>query len=340
MLTDRQLAILEAIIQDYTNIGQPVGSKKLQEQLPIHVSSATIRNEMAALEHAGYIMKQHSSSGRVPSLRGYRYYVDNLLKPVKVDQQMIKNIRHELSNEFSKVDDIVALSARLLSQMTNYVAISLKPESSDVVIEGFRAVPLRNRQIMILLVTSDGSVQSQKFTIPADIHGDDLESVIRIINDEIVGLQLNQVNDKLVEILPSILNHLHQSSGFMKTVGDILDKALHEHVYVSGKRNLLNFASDDNLEQVKSLYSLVDHSINLDELIQKSDQDVAVTIKDSSQGNALDYSLVSATYDDGNHGHGLIAILGPTNMPYSKMIGMMDTFRDELSKRLTNYYHK
>ncbi|WP_290033860.1 heat-inducible transcriptional repressor HrcA [Ligilactobacillus cholophilus] len=339
MLTDRQLSILKAIIRNYTNIGQPIGSKKLQEQLPIHVSSATIRNEMAALEHQGFLEKQHSSSGRIPSLRGYRYYVDNLLKPDKVDQDLINNIRNSFDNQFSKVDDIVALSAQLLSQMTNYVAISLKPESSDVVIEGFRLVPLHNRQVMILLVTSDGSVQSQTFTIPDNIHGDELESVIKLINDEIVGLSLNQVSDKLNEILPKIVTYLHQYDGFLNTFGSILDKAVCEHVYVSGKRNLLNFVNDDNLEEIKSLYSLIDHSVDLNKLLKKTDKDIAVTINDKDEGNSLDYSLVSATYDDGNNGHGLIAILGPTNMPYSKMIGMMDTFRDELSRRLINYYH-
>ena len=127
MLTDRQLSILKAIIQNYTDVGQPIGSKKLQEQLPIHVSSATIRNEMAALERQGFIMKQHSSSGRIPSLEGYRYYVDNLLEPDKLDRNVVSRIRKSLNNEFAKVDDIVALSAQLLSQMTNYVAISLKP---------------------------------------------------------------------------------------------------------------------------------------------------------------------------------------------------------------------
>lgn len=338
MLTDRQLSILKAIIRNYTDIGQPIGSKKLQEQLPIHVSSATIRNEMAVLERQGYLMKQHSSSGRIPSLRGYRYYVDNLLKPDKVDENVINNIRKSFNNEFSKVDDIVALSARLLSQMTNYVAFSLKPKSRDVRIEGFRLIPLHNHQVVGVLVTNDGSVQNQTFTIPDGIHGDGLEAVIRIINDEIVGLPLNEVNDKLIEILPKITNYVQQSYGLIKTFSQILDQALREHVYVSGKSNLLDFANDDNLEQVKSLYSLFDCSVDLSKLIERTGSDVEVTINDNDEDDSLDYSLVSATYDDGNHGHGLIAILGPTNMPYSKMIGMMDTFRDELSRRLINYY--
>ena len=337
MLTDRQLSILKAIIQNYTDVGQPIGSKKLQEQLPIHVSSATIRNEMAALERQGFIMKQHSSSGRIPSLEGYRYYVDNLLEPDKLDRNAVSRIRKSLNNEFAKVDDIVALSAQLLSQMTNYVAISLKPGSNDVVVEGFRLVPLGNQQIMVLLVTSDGSVENQIFSIPENIHDDQLEAVIRLINEEVVGLPLSEVSEHLIKAIPQVSSYLRNSNDFIETFGDILDKAVREHMYVSGKHNVLDFVQDDDLEKVKSLYSLINRPTDLRELVKSNGEDVAVKINDDHD-SALNYSLVSATYDDGNHGHGLIAILGPTNMHYSQVIGMLDTFRNELSKRLINYY--
>ena len=108
-------------------------------------------------------------------------------------------------------------------------------------------------------------------------------------------------------------------------------------MYVSGKHNVLDFVQDDDLEKVKSLYSLINRPTDLLELVKSNGEDVAVKINDDHD-SALNYSLVSATYDDGNHGHGLIAILGPTNMHYSQVIGMLDTFRDELSKRLINYY--
>ena len=199
MLTERQLLILEAIIRDYTNEGQPIGSKRLEQQLPIHASSATIRNEMAALEKLSLIAKEHSSSGRIPSERGYRYYVDHIMKPAKIDRDAVQNIRQSFGNEFQKVDEIVATSARILSDLTQYTAISLKPEAADIRLEGFRMVPIGDRQVMVILVTSDGTVESQMYNLPAGIHGDELESVIRVINDKVVGLSLNQV-------VPSCMN--------------------------------------------------------------------------------------------------------------------------------------
>ena len=113
LLTERQLLILETIIRDYTDLGQPIGSKTLQEQLPIRVSSATIRNEMAVLEKQGFITKEHSSSGRIPSLKGYRYYVDNLVKPVKIDSKSVRSIQSLFGNEYRRADEIIEMSAKI-----------------------------------------------------------------------------------------------------------------------------------------------------------------------------------------------------------------------------------
>jgi len=338
MLTERQLLILETIIQDYANVGQPIGSKKLQEQLPVHVSSATIRNEMAVLEHAGYIMKEHSSSGRVPSLSGYRYYIDNIVKPTQLDQKALGVIRNALANNFSKVDEIIAMSARLLSRMTDYTAISLKPGSKDVKLEGFRLVPLGSSQVMLIMVTSDGTVESQIYNVPVGIHGDQLEAVVRLINEEVVGLPIDEVSAKLQLNAPKLRKYLRGSISLLDVFDNVLGKAVHQQVFVDGKKNLLNYLTNDNIEQVKSVYSLVDHGSCLDELL-KTNRDFAVIIGDELSDNLLsDYSLISAKYHDGNNGEGLIAILGPTNMQYSKVLGLVDALRFELSQRLSNYY--
>lgn len=340
MLTDRQLLILEAIIRDYTSAGEPIGSKTLQSQLPVHVSSATIRNEMATLEKKGYLVKEHSSSGRVPSLKGYRFYVDNLVKPAKVDKKAVQSIRNSFGNEFQKVDEIVATSAQVLSDLTNYTAISLKPESKELRLEGFRMVPLGDQQVMVILVTSDGTVESQIFTLPKGITGDELEPVIRIINDQVVGLPISKVIPRLRDSVILLTKYLKQPEGFVDVFGDVMNKALQEQFYVGGKMNLLNFVKDDNVDQVKSLYSLVDHSADIGALLKGiSSDDITVKFGEESKDQPGNYSLISATYDVKNHGKGVIALLGPTNMPYSKVIGLLEVFKQELIRRLIGYYH-
>ena len=295
---------------------------------------------MATLEKKGYLVKEHSSSGRVPSLKGYRFYVDNLVKPAKVDKKAVQSIRNSFGNEFQKVDEIVATSAQVLSDLTNYTAISLKPESKELRLEGFRMVPLGDQQVMVILVTSDGTVESQIFTLPKGITGDELEPVIRIINDQVVGLPISKVIPKLRDSVILLTKYLKQPEGFVDVFGDVMNKALQEQFYVGGKMNLLNFVKDDNVDQVKSLYSLVDHSADIGALLKGiSSDDITVKFGEESKDQPGNYSLISATYDVKNHGKGVIALLGPTNMPYSKVIGLLEVFKQELIRRLIGYYH-
>ncbi|WP_281165026.1 heat-inducible transcriptional repressor HrcA [Liquorilactobacillus sicerae] len=341
MLTERQLLILETIVQDYADAGHPVGSKALESQLPVHVSSATIRNEMATLEKMGFLLKEHSSSGRIPSLKGYRYYVDNLVKPSAIDPQLVDNVRKSLDNQFFKIDQLVATSAKILSQMTNYTAIAFKPAAKQVRLQGFRIMPMGNQQAMVMLITSDGEVESQLFNLPRQISGEELEAVVRIINDQIVGLPLDEVVSKLRESVPVLVHYIRQPSGFLSIFGGILNKAVDDQFYVGGKLNLLDFVEDGNIEQIKALYSLIDRSADITNLVATQDHQQAIHVKlgnEMADRSLLNYSLISTTYDVAQHGQGLIAILGPTNMPYSKIIALLEVFRDELAHRMLDYY--
>ncbi|MFT8727951.1 MAG: heat-inducible transcriptional repressor HrcA [Liquorilactobacillus ghanensis] len=341
MLTERQLLILEAIIQDYAEAQRPVGSKSLEQQLPVHVSSATIRNEMAVLEKKGYLVKEHSSSGRIPSLKGYRYYVDNLVKPTVANPAVVDSVRNSLNNQFFKIDELVAESARILSEMTHYTAITFKPEGQNIRLQGFKVMPLRNQQVMVLLITSDGGVESQLFNLPKQITGEELESIVRIINERVVGLPLNQVVEKLRDSVPLLLHYVQQPLGFLNVFGRVLNQTAHDQFYVGGKLNLLNFVENGNIEQIKALYSLIDHSDDISNLVGNNDDDQTIQVRlgDELEDRSLqNYSLISATYDVEQHGRGLIALLGPTNMPYSKMIGLLDAFRVELARKMLDYY--
>lgn len=194
MLTERQELILKTIITDFTQTHEPVGSKTVMKQLPIKVSSATIRNEMAVLEDQDLIEKTHSSSGRIPSSEGYRYYLDNLVEPLQLPESVYNTIGSQLDRPFHQVNEIVQEAARILSDLTDYTAFAEGPESGDVKITGFRIVPLSARQVMAILVTSDGNVQNQVYALPHNIHGEEIEKAVRMINDQLVGKSLNEVN--------------------------------------------------------------------------------------------------------------------------------------------------
>ncbi|MGV0167557.1 heat-inducible transcriptional repressor HrcA [Furfurilactobacillus sp. WILCCON 0119] len=339
-ITDRQKMVLQAIVRAYTETGAAVGSKALATWLPIHVSSATIRNDMAALEEAGYVQKEHTSSGRVPSLAGYRYYVDHLVNDNVVDHTDIQLIQNELSGSFSKIDEIVEESANLLSKLTSYTAFTLRPEQADARLSGFRLVPLGNRQVMAILVMDSGDVANQTFVLPRDMDSDQLEAVVRLINDQLVGLPLTQVMEKLrVEIPAQVSQYMQTPNGFLNLFGQVLDKAAADRYFVGGRLNLLNFSTNHDLHDFKSLYQLFDTTDDIASVLSPPDSQVQVQIGDEITNDLLkDYSLVTGTYDVGAHGRGMIAVLGPTRMPYSRMIGLVGAFREELAAKLLDYY--
>ncbi|CCI86221.1 heat-inducible transcriptional repressor HrcA [Lactobacillus gigeriorum] len=345
MLTERQELILKTIIQDFTKKHEPVGSKTVMSQLPIKVSSATIRNEMAVLEDKGLIEKTHSSSGRVPSSDGYRYYLDHLVEPLQLPEAVYQKIVYQLDRPFHQVNEIVQEAAKILSDLTNYTAFAEGPESYDVMVTGFRIVPLSRRQIMAILVTSDGNIQNQIYALPHHIHGDEIEKAVRMINDELVGKTLKQITPTLLKKLSLQQIGGEHASDLLSLVQDVIKDAASEQMYVDGQINLLNNSSLNNVKDIRSLYELVGHDDLMSSLMDSSSFDdsgsypIKVRLGSELPNDLLkDYSLLTAEYNVGEHGKGTIALLGPTNMPYSEMIGLLEYFRNELAKKLMDYY--
>lgn len=341
MITERQQNILRLIIQEYTNTGTPVGSKKLMDG-GIQSSSATIRNDMKALEEHGLLLKTHSSSGRIPSMEGYRYYVDYLLSPTEIERDELETIRHSLGKEFHEIDDIIKQSADILSDLTSYTAFSLGPEVKERKLTGFRIVPLNERQIIAVIVTDKGNVESQVFAVPATVTSQDLEKMTQIINDKLVGQPLLTVYHRLRTEIPMILHRYFQTpEGMMNLFDAMLGHAFEEKVFVSGRMNVLDFGVKQDIEQLKSVYSFMQNTDAITHLLSSEVSDSQIAIRIGSEiGNTLldDMSMITATYEVAGHGKGTIALLGPTSMPYSKMFGLVDVFRHELASKLGAYY--
>ncbi len=337
------------IIKNFTNDHEPVGSKTLMEQLPIKVSSATIRNEMATLEELGLIEKTHSSSGRIPSSAGYRFYLDYLVEPISIPNQVYQKVLSNLDRPFHQVNEIVEEAAKILSDLTSYTAFAAGPELNNVTVTGFRIVPLPNHQIMAILVTSDGSVRSRVYNIHRSVSGDEIEKGVRIINDKLVGKSVLAINQMSIEELVGTIDGSNSAAAqIIDLLSDVFKDAASEQLYVNGQINLLNNYNASNVDQLKSLYQMLDHESYLTDLLTMDDLDdvqvgldfpVRVKLGNELPGDLLkDYSLLTANYSVGDHGSGIIALLGPSNMPYSQMISLMEYFRNELAKKLLDYY--
>ena len=363
MLTERQELILKTIIMDFTQTHEPVGSKTVMNQLPVKVSSATVRNEMAVLEEKGLLEKTHSSSGRIPSTAGYRYYLDHLINPVKIPASVYNQIVYQLDQPFQQVNEIVQEAAKILSDLTNYTAFAAGPETHSVKVTGFRIVPLSSHQVMAILVTDDGNVKNQIYTLPHHTNGEEfvifyfdttvkngeeIEKAVRLINDQLVGKSLSSINEVLLKRIADHLIARGSAPEILDLLQDVIKDAASEQMYVDGQINLLSNYENDDLTKIKSLYKLIDQNDALSSLIGfnpedelKNDSSSKVQVKLGSElpSDLLEnYSLLTAQYSVGKYGKGTIALLGPTNMPYSQMIGLLEYFRNELAKKLLDYY--
>ncbi len=204
MLTQRQLLILYKIIEHFTEDGQPVSSKTLVDEGFVAASSATIRNEMSVLEELDYIQKVHSSSGRVPSVKGYRFYVDHLLRPKNVRENEKMRIRDTMDSHIFQMSDVFYQSAQLLSELTNYTAIVLGPQSNLNTLTGFKIVPLNSKQMMLVLQLDNYEVQNMLFKIPYGLKPEHVKQVTDFINKNLVGESLTTVYYALRNDLPKM----------------------------------------------------------------------------------------------------------------------------------------
>lgn len=343
MLTARQLLILNKIIEHYTVNGEPVSSKTLVEAGAVDASSATIRNEMSILEDQGYIQKVHSSSGRIPSVKGYRYYVDKLMRPKNAQEDERSRVRSKLNSQIYQMSDVFYRSAELLSELTNYTAFVLGPHSNFSTLTGFKIVPLNQRQMMLLLQLDSYSVQNMVFKVPEGLQTEHVEQVTQFMNKHFVGESLTTVYYALKNDLPKMFErYLSVNWDVTQMLENTLFRSKSEQMFVSGKMNLLDFIEDMETDQVKDLYNLLDSEGDLMSLFQSlSNQSNHIDIR---IGNELNhqlfepFSLITVPYTDEHFGGGIIAVLGPTNMTYDSTLGRIQLLRDEILDRLEDFY--
>lgn len=340
MLTNRQINILDALIRLYTSTRHPIGSKTIMTETAIDASSATIRNELSFLEKLGFIQKTHSSSGRVPSMKGYRYYIDHLVKPQEVAEDKLQIINEVLGNHVKQMDDIMNQSAKLLSDLTSYTAIVLGPKAESSRLTGFRLVALNDNLIMAIVQTDGGLIENKVFRLPKPIDESDLVKVANIFNQHLVGLPLMEVARKLEQDIPFLIRkYASNAMDMYLSLESAFNASAEDRYHISGKMNLLDFTEDMDKQQLKSLYSLLDNKGNLNVLIDPIHEDFVVKIGDEFDNELFtNFSLVTAAYQVSGHGRGILAVLGPTSMSYDETFGVLDVFRKQLTYTLLNYY--
>lgn len=340
MLTERQLLILQTIIDDFIGSAQPVGSRTLSKKEEITFSSATIRNEMSDLEELGFIEKTHSSSGRVPSEKGYRFYVDHLLAPQHLPSEDIIQIKDLFAQRVFEVEKLAQQSAQILSEITNYTAIVLGPKVSANKLRNVQILPLGHQTAVAIIVTDTGHVQSKTITVPESVDLQDLEKMVNILNDKLSGVPVSELHNKIFkEIVMVLRQYVHNYDSVMKMLDGTFQFPLSEKIYFGGKTNMLAQPEFHDIQKVRSLLSMIENEDALYDILKSKQIGIQVKIgRENSSAAMENCSLISATYSIGDEQLGTIAILGPTRMQYSRVISLLQLFTRQFTDGLNDLY--
>ncbi|MBU9722517.1 MULTISPECIES: heat-inducible transcriptional repressor HrcA [Bacillaceae] len=342
MLTERQLLILKAIIDDYITHAEPVGSRSVSKREDMSYSPATIRNEMSDLEELGFLEKPHSSAGRIPSQKGYRYYVDHLLSPQKLSKKDKSGIQSVFQERFSEIEEVIQQSAKILSNLTSYTSIVLGPEVFESTLKQLQIIPISNEAAVAIIVTDTGHVENQTVAIPEGLNTHDLEKVVNIINERLKGVPLVHLRHKLTTEIGKVLEkYIDQYDLMLSLLNRTFISHQNEKVFFGGKTNILAQPEFHNVERVRELFNIFEENALISKLFRAEDQGLTIKIGQENRFEPFDEcTVITATYAiDGKH-MGTVGILGPTRMEYPRVVGIMDYMAKDLSKLLTNRYNK
>ena len=334
MLIDRQVLILQSIVENFITTNQPVGSKQIAQI--IDFSSATIRNDMSKLEKEGLIKKTHISSGRVPSEKGYRYYVDYIKKDYKLSNSENEKLKQLSGGDIVSENNYLEKNAIVLSDLTDCTAVILAPTKTDRRINKIEVILLSSRSILVILVTNIGEVFQQNYKLDADFTAEDIGEINKLLQSYFYDVDMATAHVMIHGELEKYLkNKVNNYDMIVVALNRLLQNKIKKTVALGGKYNLLKQPDIDNVDKLKEVVSLLEDD-KIVELLDNNEVTDKPSIKIGTElklGNIDDLSLVSSSYNT-SKGQGVIAVFGPKRMDYSKIMTLIACVRDNLNNNL------
>ncbi|WP_270179342.1 heat-inducible transcriptional repressor HrcA [Alkalihalobacillus sp. CinArs1] len=340
MLTERQLFILQILIEDYIRTAEAVGSRTLSKRKEVTFSSATIRNELADLEDMGFIEKTHSSSGRVPSEKGYRFYVDNLLSPPVLSNSDVKDIHSLFAEKMVEVEKVIQQSAKILSELTQYTSIILGPEVFETKLRQVQIIPLSKETAVVILVADSGHVENQTIKIPPSVSMSDIEKVVNIMNERLKDVPLVSLKSTMMQEMATVLKKHIENYNQVNTMLDNLFLYTNaEKVYYGGKTNILAQPEFKDVEKVRLLLNTFEQDDLMYNILRPEKKGIEVRIGQENDLEAMqECSIVTADYFIEGKRMGSLALLGPTRMEYHRSMSLLGFLANDLTSTLTERY--
>lgn len=346
-MDERKIKILKAVIQNYLETGEPVGSRTISKYTDLNLSSATIRNEMADLEEMGYIVQPHTSAGRIPSDAGYRFYVDNMMKE---KQEALDKRESELDKKESillekvdRVEDMLKNVAKTLAINTNYATMVAAPKKQGRTIKFIQISPLEKGKILAVVVLEGNTIKNTIIENPSELNTETCLKLNVMLNSSVSGLTLEEINLSIISKLTS------QAGEYGMLIRDILDAiaaaAAGEEdlqIYTSGATNIFKYPElSDNSKASELIYTLEEKQtlMNLvnDSLEKDGNGEIKVYIGEETPVESMkDCSVVTATYELKDGAKGTIGIIGPKRMDYEKVVETIKNIKTQLDDAFKN----
>ena len=335
-LSERKEKILRAIVDEYIMSAEPVGSAYILESHDLGVSSATVRNDMAALEEAGYLEKTHTSSGRVPSVLGYRTYVNSLMKEYSLTLNEIRQIKNAMARQYMGFDKILSDMSEMMSFLTNYTAVFTTPVSSKYNIRQIKLIGVDENSFVMLVVLNESVVKNRTMKLKKSYEMEVLEKLSNYLNTKFAGINLNALTEDILEeekaLVPVESNMLEPIFGF---ISDLVNEVQECDIVYSGTTNIFNHPEFNDINRTKDFLNFVrsGNGKEIKELLNKANDDKDVSVIIGGENPLLKehgLSMVVSDYSLGDDLSGKMAIIGPTRMDYAKVISTLQYMSSHL----------
>ncbi len=337
-LNEREAAVLRALVYEHITTGKPVGSRSFVQKYSFAVSPATMRNIMFDLEAGGYLMQPHTSAGRIPTDKGYRFYVDSLLDTYEFVMSEKMRVREELLEKELHLDRIFSSISKMLSLVSNYAGVILTPKPDFTVVKHIELVPLDNSEILFILITRTGMVLTKKIRVSAKVIQDEVRNYAKYLTSELCGYSL-------LDVKTDVFDRLKREASGDRHKGmalDIAQLALAEteqpDLFVDGIENLLRIPEMIEADQLKKLLRLMDEKRLLRNIMERNlEKDGVNTLigEEIAEAEVSGCSIVTTSYKMGNMNVGVLGIIGPTRMDYEKVVPLVDYTGKVVSDFLT-----
>lgn len=346
-LNARKIKILQAIIKDYLDTAEPVGSRTISKHYDLGVSSATIRNEMSDLEELGFIVQPHTSAGRIPSDKGYRLYVDHLMKHDNLNSEQAEMLGKLILSRVNRLDNLLKEISDLLAMATSYTSIVTSPYYAKIKIKHMQLIPLDDKQIILVIVTDGNIVKNNVLNIKRPIDVERLSYLSNMLNAYLQGLTIKDINLPLIQEIKSRMgSHGEMLNDVLDAISDTLKQVDDVDIYTSGTTNILSYPEFHNVLKAKNLIKLLEEKDTVMSVMQTKDEVdenniVNISIGDENNIEELkDCSIITTSYKIGGETVGSIGIIGPTRMDYSKVVSTLECLIKEVNPLLEVKFHR